>query len=87
MIAVNLLHVTYLAHIMLGQLRARHETTGVKPAVICVSSLASHMTIGLYSATKVFVSNLMRSLTFTCSYFADFLAYEPGEVKTKMLLA
>ena len=72
---------------MLEQLRTRFETTGVKPAVICVSSIAAHMTFGIYSATKVYVSNLMKSLSYTSSYFADFLAYEPAEVKTKMITA
>ena len=70
---------------MLGQLRTRFETTGVKPAVICVSSIASNMVIGIYSATKAFVSNLMRSLSYTSSYYADFLAFEPAEVRTKMI--
>ena len=84
-LSLNVLHVAYLIRALSDQLLKRKETTGKKPALVVVSSIAANFRGGVYSSTKAFATNLAASLSFTMDGLVDVLCYEPGFVETKMV--
>jgi len=87
---VNVLHVIYLAKLLLPQLVKRCEgRSDLRSGVVIVSSgLGCKPIAGIttYSCTKSFVSFLSQGLNFECkSDKVDVMGYEACEVKTNLL--
>lgn len=74
----------YTAKVLLDYMTAR----GKKSAVVVVSSAAACGPlpgIATYSACKTFASFLLRGLSFELRGKVDCMAWQPAEIKTKLL--
>ena len=85
---VNALHVIYMSKLMVTQFLKRHETKGLKSAIIVTSSGLGAIPVSgtvTYSATKSFASFVAEGLNYELAGKIDVLSYQAGEVTTKML--
>ncbi|TNV76896.1 hypothetical protein FGO68_gene12765 [Halteria grandinella] len=83
-VTINALHPVYLIKALLPQLLKRDKRTGV---IVMSSGLGSCPVPGVisYSAAKAFASYLAQGLAVELKDKMDFLSYECGEVKTKLI--
>ena len=81
---INVLHVTYISKVLLPKLSSRNS----KSAIILLSSICATRpfpSMITYSATKNFVTNFGKMLSFEMKNKIDTIVYEPGAVDTNML--
>jgi 17beta-estradiol 17-dehydrogenase / very-long-chain 3-oxoacyl-CoA reductase len=83
-VTVNAIHPVYLLKVLLNQLLARKQRSGI---IITSSGVGSFPAAGMitYSASKAFASFLGQGLNYELKDSIDVMSFECGETGTKLL--